>query len=97
MTPFRARRLQRRQFLQTLCGLASGAFGAMLARAEDLPKNTSPRAIFRDPVEPDWDQRTTIKFGEREFGTGMRLHSNIVSPPGSRNEVHLLGQAGDPE
>ena len=63
MTPFSPQRLQRRQFLQSLSGLVSGAFGAMLARAEDLPKNTNPRAIFGDPVEPDWDQRTTITVG----------------------------------
>ena len=63
MTPFSPQRLQRRQFLQTLSGLVSGAFGVMLARAEDLPKNTNPRAIFGDPVEPDWDQRTTITVG----------------------------------
>ena len=63
MTLFNLRRFQRRHFLQTACGLAAGAFGAMLARADDLPKNTNPRAIFGDTVEPDWKQRLTITVG----------------------------------
>jgi len=52
--------------LQTMSGLAAGAFGAMLARADDLPKNSNPRAIFGDSVEPDWDQRVTITVGPKE-------------------------------
>src|SRR5439155_1925118 len=66
MTPFNPQRFQRRQFLQTVGGLAAGAFGAMLARAEDLPRNTNPRAIFGDYVEPDWDQRVTITVGPKK-------------------------------
>jgi hypothetical protein len=54
---------QRRQFLQTVSGLAAGGFGALLARADDLPKNTNPRSIFGDSVEPDWKQRVTITVG----------------------------------
>src|SRR6185503_9571742 len=65
MTPFKPQRFQRRQFLQTVSGLAAGAFGAMLTRAEDLPKNSNPRAIFGDSVEPDWDQRVTITVGPK--------------------------------
>ncbi len=45
--------LQRRQFLQTIGGMTVGALGAVLARADDLPKNTDPRAISGDAVEPD--------------------------------------------
>src|SRR6266508_4107978 len=63
MTPFRAQRLQRRQFLQTLNALVFGACGAMGVRAEDLPKNANPRAIYGDSVEPDWNERVTITVG----------------------------------
>src|SRR6185295_5506968 len=66
MTPSRPQRFQRRQFLQTMSGLAAGAVGAMLARADELPKNTNPRAIFGDPIEPDWKQRVTITVGPRQ-------------------------------
>jgi hypothetical protein len=59
-------RYQRRQFLQTVSGLAAGAFGAVLARADDLPKNTNPRAVFGDAVEPDWKQRVTIAVGPKQ-------------------------------
>ena len=38
----------------------------LLARADDLPKNTNPRAIFGDSVEPDWDQRLTITVGPKK-------------------------------
>ncbi len=63
MPPFNSHGCPRRHFLQTVSGLAAGAFGARLARAADLPNNTNPRAIFGDSVEPDWDQRMTITVG----------------------------------
>jgi len=63
MTAHTPQTIQRRQFLRTVSGLAASAFGAMLARADDLPKNTNPRAIFGDSVEPDWDQRVMITVG----------------------------------
>src|SRR5437773_9889336 len=66
MTPHNPHRFQRRHFLQTMSGLAAGAFGAMLARADDLPKNSNPRAIFGDSVEPDWDQRVTLTVGQEK-------------------------------
>src|SRR3989454_2494998 len=66
MTPFNPQKYQRRRFLQTVSGLAAGAFGAMLARAEDLPRNTNPRAIFGDSIEPDWDQRLTVTVGPKK-------------------------------
>jgi hypothetical protein len=71
-----SQRIQRRQFLQTLSGLAVGAFGAMLAPAEDLPRNTSPRAIFGDSIEPDWKQRLVITVGHENadlIGTTDRV------------------------
>src|SRR5438270_4132530 len=67
---------RRRQFLQTLSGLAAGAFGAMLAPAEDLPTNTNPRAVFGDSVEPDWKQRIMITVGHENadlIGTTDRV------------------------
>jgi len=66
MTHLHPQRIQRRQFLQTVSGVVAGAFGAALARAEDLPKNINPRAIFGDSVEPDWDQRVTITVGPKK-------------------------------
>ena len=66
MTPFCLRGIQRREFLRTATGLVAGAFGAAMARAEDLPNNTNPRAIFGDSVEPDWDQRLTITVGPKK-------------------------------
>src|SRR5262249_16991126 len=57
---------QRRQFLQLAGGLAASASSVLLARADDLPKNSSPRAIFGDKVEPDWEQRVTISVGPKE-------------------------------
>jgi len=66
MTPFCLPKIQRRQFLRTATGLVAGAFGAAMARAEDLPSNTNPRAIFGDSVEPDWDQRMTITVGPKK-------------------------------
>src|SRR5215472_12718972 len=62
-SPLRSRR---RQFLQTVGGLVAGAFGAGLARADELPKNTNPQAISGDPVEPDWKQRVTITVGPKD-------------------------------
>jgi len=57
---------QRRQFLRAASGLVAGAFGAVLARADDLPRNTDPRAISGDSVEPDWEQRLTITVGPKK-------------------------------
>src|SRR6185503_3191530 len=63
MAGFDTRRMRRRQFLQTAGGIAAGAFGAMLARAEDLPKNANPRAIFGDSAEPAWEQSLIVTVG----------------------------------
>lgn len=66
MTPFILLPTQRRKFLQTLGGLAVGAFGPSLARGEDLPKNTNPRTISGDTAEPDWEQRVKITVGTQK-------------------------------
>ena len=66
MKPLNLQRFGRRQFLQTVSGLVAGTFSSTLLSAQDLPKNTNPRAIFGDPVEPDWDQRVTITVGPRQ-------------------------------
>src|SRR5688572_28037070 len=63
MKALEPRRIHRRKFLQTVSGLAAGAFGALLVRAEDLPRNTRPRAIFGDSAEPAWEERLTITVG----------------------------------
>jgi len=66
MTPFNPQRFQRRQFLRTISGLAAGAYASVLARADDLPRNTNPRAIFGDSAEPDWKQRLTLTVGPKK-------------------------------
>jgi hypothetical protein len=64
--PSSPQQFRRRQFLRTVGGLVAGASGARLARADELPTNTDPRAISGDPVEPDWKQRVTITVGPRD-------------------------------
>jgi hypothetical protein len=66
MTPRNSQTFQRRQFLRTVSGLVAGAFGAVLARAGELPKNVNPRAISGDSVEPDWRQRLTLTVGPKK-------------------------------
>jgi hypothetical protein len=66
MTPRNPRTFERRQFLRTASGLVAGALGAMLARADELPKNMNPRAIAGDSVEPDWRQRLSITVGPQK-------------------------------
>jgi hypothetical protein len=63
MPEFHSPRFERRRFLRTAGGLVTGALAAALARAEDLPRNQNPRAIFGDPVEPAWTERVTITVG----------------------------------
>lgn len=63
MTPHALQKIQRRQFLRTASGLAASVLGARLARAGETPRNTNPRAISGDPIEPDWRQRLTITVG----------------------------------
>src|SRR5689334_11422864 len=65
MTPFNLMRFQRRNFLQTIGSLAVGAIGTNLVRGDDLPKNTDPRTISGDSVEPDWEQRVKITVGPK--------------------------------
>src|SRR5262245_36707407 len=61
--PSSPQRSRRRQFLRTVGSLVAGASGVHLAPADDRPRNTTPRAISGDPVEPDWDRRVTITVG----------------------------------
>jgi len=80
-------RFRRGQFLQTLGGLTAGAFGAVLARADDLPGNPNPRAIFGDTVEPDWKQRLMITVGPEKadlVGTTDRAVQAAVDYLGRR-------------
>ncbi len=66
MTSRNPRTFPRRQFLRTAGGLAAGAVGGALARAEELPKNTEPRAIWGDTVEPEWRERVSITVGPKQ-------------------------------
>src|SRR6516165_5206968 len=63
MTLSHSYRFPRRHFLRAAAGLVAGASGAARAPADDLPGNTNPRAIYGDPVEPDWARRATITVG----------------------------------
>ena len=63
---FHSHRFQRRQFLGTVTGLVAGTFGALITRADNPPKNTNPRAIFGDSVEPDWNQNLTLTVGHEK-------------------------------
>src|SRR5262245_60762088 len=74
--PLILQRLERRQFLQNVAGLLAGALGAPLLRADELPRNSNPRAIFGDAVEPDWKQRITVTVGPKKadlVGTTERV------------------------
>lgn len=88
MKPFNLRRLNRRQFVQNVGGLVTGMFGSMLTRADDLPKNTNPRAIFGDSVEPDWDKRLIITVGPEMadlVGTSDRvIQRTLIASSGNR-------------
>jgi hypothetical protein len=64
--PFHPPKIQRRRFIGAVGGMIAGALGAGLTRADELPLNTNPRAIFGDPVEPDWDLRLTMTVGPKK-------------------------------
>jgi hypothetical protein len=64
MSPSHA--LDRRQLLKIGGGLVAGALGALHARAEELPRNTAPKAIHGDFIEPDWKERITLTVGPRK-------------------------------
>jgi hypothetical protein len=66
VTPRHPQAFQRRHFLGAASGLVVGAFGAVVARAEDLPGNTNPRAIAGDTAEPDWQQGLTLTVGPQK-------------------------------
>jgi len=66
MSLFQPRSLPRRRFLQSVGGVIASAYCATVKSAQDLPKNTNPRAISGDPVEPDWAQSITVTVGPRD-------------------------------
>lgn len=87
MTPLHLQRLQRRQFVGAVGGLVAGACGLGLTRADDLPKNTNPLAIFGDTVEPDWEQGLTLTVGPKKadlVGTTDRVIQAAVDYVGRR-------------
>src|SRR5262245_39440409 len=87
MTHLSPQKFERRQFLRTVGGVVAGAFGAGLLQADDLPKNTNPRAIFGDSTEPDWDQPLTISVGPKKadlVGTTDRVIQAAVDYVGQR-------------
>src|SRR5262249_31320302 len=80
-------RIQRREFLRAVSGLAAGVLGGLPTLADDLPKNTRPRAIFGDAVEPDWDKRIQITVGPKQadlVGTTDRVIQAAVDYVGRR-------------
>jgi hypothetical protein len=52
--------------LRALGGLGAGASGVRPAPAGELLRNSEPRAISGDPVEPDWKQRVTNMGGPKD-------------------------------
>src|SRR5262245_58131983 len=79
--------LQRRQFMASVGGLLTATAAARFARAEDLPKNSNPRAIFGDHAEPDWEQHVTITVGPKNadlVGTTDRVIQSAVDYVGRR-------------
>lgn len=95
MTPSNHRRFRRREFLRTASGLLACAFTAKLTRADDLPKNVNPRAIYGDSVEPDWSQRVTLTVGPKKadlVGNTDRVIQAAVDYVGRRGggTVHVL-------
>jgi hypothetical protein len=53
----------RRDFLKTTAGLIAGSVGTGLARPDERPAETRPRATSGDAVQPDWQQRLTVRVG----------------------------------
>ena len=87
MSPFNLQEFGRRQFFRTIGGVVAGVMGGRFAGADELPKNTNPRAIFGDTVEPDWEQRLTITVGQRKadlIGTTDRVIQAAVDYVGAR-------------
>src|SRR5689334_21462235 len=66
MTAHDPQKSERRQPLRSVSALTDGPSGANPTRADDLPPNTNPRAIFGDSVEPDWKQGVTITVGPKK-------------------------------
>jgi hypothetical protein len=58
--------LHRRRFFGALGGALATAFCVQPTRAEDLPDNANPRAIFGDTAEPEWEQRVNVTVGPKQ-------------------------------
>ncbi len=61
--------------------IALSLVSSMLTQTDDLPKNTNPRTIFGDSVEPDWDQQLTITVGPKKadiVGTSDRVIQSAI-------------------
>jgi parallel beta helix pectate lyase-like protein len=87
MKPLNHQDFGRRQFLRTMTGIVAGAFATARTRANDLPRNANPRAIFGDRVEPDWEQGLTITVGPKKadlVGTTDRAIQAAVDYVGNR-------------
>jgi len=87
MPSLKSEPFQRRQFLATVGGVMAGAFGVALLRADDLPANPQPRAIFGDSAEPDWNERLTLTVGPKKadlVGATDRVIQAAVDYIGSR-------------
>src|SRR5262245_2211265 len=79
--------LHRRPCMAASRGLLVSPAATRLACAEDLPKNTNPRATFGDHAEPGWDQHVTITVGPKNadlVGTTDRVLQAAVDYVGRR-------------
>src|SRR6266702_1517688 len=56
---------------------------------EDLPKNTNPRTISGDTVEPDWEQRVKITVGPQQAAIGGDTVHILPGTYRLRNSIFL--------
>ena len=78
---------RRQQFLRAESGMVTGEFGSIKSISADLPKNTNPRAICGDTVEPDWEQHLMLTVGPEKadlVGTTDRAIQAAVDYIGQR-------------
>jgi hypothetical protein len=88
-------RCNRRQFLGATAGLAGAAALISLARADERPQPTGPRATSGDTAEPDWDERLTLTVGPGKadlVGTDHRVIQAAVDSVArlGGGTVHIL-------
>jgi hypothetical protein len=94
MRTFNPQGFQRRQFLQTLATLATSAAGAMLAQADDVPKNTNPRAIFGDfrdnDIRRSGEAGIHFRGGNRAFAPHRnRIEGNRIVDSGGEKGIGI--------